>query len=44
VHATLEEMLDLTVHRRGYRDAVLASTINICCCCSCCCGSVPTPF
>lgn len=44
MNATLEEMLDLTAHRRGWRSAALATTINICCCCSCCCGQVPKPF
>lgn len=34
--AMLDEMLDLTAHRKGYRDATLAVTINVCCCCSSC--------
>ena len=43
MNPALAEMLDLTAHTKGYRDAVLAATINICCCCSCCCGQV-VPF
>jgi hypothetical protein len=38
---TLEAMLDLSAHRQGYRNAVLAEAdgnINLCCCCSCSCG------
>jgi hypothetical protein len=37
--ARLEELLDLSVHRFGYRDAQLADDGDLCCCCSCsCCG------
>jgi hypothetical protein len=37
--ARLEELLDLSAHRFGYRDAQLADDGDLCCCCSCsCCG------
>jgi hypothetical protein len=32
VHTTLEEMLDLTATRKGYRDAMIASTWILCSC------------
>jgi len=32
----LEALLDLTVSRKGYRNAILADVgLVICCCCSC---------
>jgi hypothetical protein len=33
--STLEDLLDLTASRKGYRNALLASTPPLCCCCSC---------
>jgi hypothetical protein len=38
MRTTLEEMLDLTASRKGYRDALLAvaDSTALCCCCSCC--------
>jgi hypothetical protein len=36
--AKLDELLDLSAHRFGYRDAQLADdSDDVCCCCSCCC-------
>jgi hypothetical protein len=37
--AALTELLDLSAVRKGYRDAALAGTVNLCCCCSCSCGA-----
>ncbi len=31
----LEDLLDLTASRKGYRNAVLADGYTLCCCCSC---------
>jgi hypothetical protein len=35
--AKLEDLLDLSVQRFGYRNAQLASDDDLCCSCSCCC-------
>lgn len=35
-----KDLLDLTVTRKGYRNALYAKNDSLCCSCSCCCGSV----
>jgi hypothetical protein len=42
--AKLDDLLDLSAQRFGYRDAQLADEGDLCCCCSCscCCGSWDT--
>ena len=33
--STLEDLLDLTASRKGYRNALLAEVPPLCCCCCC---------
>jgi hypothetical protein len=34
-----QDLLDLTVVSKGYRNALFAYNADLCCSCSCCCGT-----